>query len=264
MRPAAVATSNPMSLAGRTVIVTGASRGIGLAIAEQVLALDGNVIAIARTPRALAHWRDHQLAQRVLALPGDVARADFAAEVFEAAIARFGQVDGLVNNAAISRPAMITDMPHDTWHEVLDVNLSGCFYFLQAAGRHFLARARQTGTVSAAVVNISSDGGRRGSIGQINYAAAKSGLLGLTMSAAREWGKYGVRVNSVCFGVVETDMTEVVRGEKFSDFYRRQIPMGRWASTQEAAPSVCFLLSDAAAYITGQHLSVNGGMHIGF
>ena len=117
---------------------------------------------------------------------------------------------------------------------------------------------------NAGIVNISSDAGRRGTIGQINYGAAKSGVLGLTMSAAREWGRYRINVNSVCFGMVETPMTETIRSDKFADKYMAQIPMGRMSTPEEVAQPVCFLLSNAASYITGQHLSVNGGYHIGF
>jgi 3-oxoacyl-[acyl-carrier protein] reductase len=125
-----------------------------------------------------------------------------------------------------------------------------------------LQRTREGDTTGGSIVNISSDAGRKGSIGQINYAAAKAGMLGMTMTAAREWGKYAIRSNSVCFGVVETPMTEVVRGEKFRDSMLAQIPMGRWAQPEEVVKTVCFLLSDAASYITGQHLAVNGGFHI--
>jgi 3-oxoacyl-[acyl-carrier protein] reductase len=126
-----------------------------------------------------------------------------------------------------------------------------------------VARAKESGQAPAAMVNVSSDAGRRGTVGQINYGAAKAGVLGITMSAAREWGRHGVRVNSVCFGVVETQMTEVIRSEKFRDQYLSQVPMGRFSAPEEVAKPVCFLLSEAASYVTGQHLSINGGGFIG-
>jgi 3-oxoacyl-[acyl-carrier protein] reductase len=158
-------------------------------------------------------------------------------------------------------------MTLEQWQQVMDVHLSGSFHFLQAVGCHMLERQRSGGDGdndgTCAIVNISSDAGRRGTIGQINYGSAKAGVLGLTMCAAREWAKYGVRVNTVGFGVVETPMTETIRSEKFADTYRAQIPLGRWAQAVEVARPVCFLLSDAASYITGQHLSVNGGYTIG-
>ena len=136
------------------------------------------------------------------------------------------------------------------------------FRLLQAVGRKMLAQAAAGSKAPGAIVNVSSDAGRRGTVGQINYGAAKAGINGLTMSAAREWAAKGIRVNAVAFGVVETPMTEVVRGEKFRDTYLAQIPLGRWGSPEEVATPVCFLLSEAASYITGQIISVNGGYHI--
>ena len=110
---------------------------------------------------------------------------------------------------------------------------------------------------------VASDAGRRGSLGQINYAAAKSAMFGMTMTVAREWARFNVRCNAVCFGVVETAMTEVVRSdERFRDKYLEQIPLGRWSTPEEAATPTVFLLSNAASYITGQILSVNGGFTI--
>jgi 3-oxoacyl-[acyl-carrier protein] reductase len=191
---------------------------------------------------------------RVLAVVGSVADPELAAKAVEDAVARFGGVHGLVNNAGIIRPAMIEKMTPKEWHDVIDVHLTGTFYWLQAVGRHMIARSKAG--------DASSDAGRKGSIGQVNYAAAKAGMLGVTMTAAREWGRYNIRTNSVCFGVVETPMTEVIRGEKFRDKIMNQIPLERFASPDEVVKTVCFLLSDAASYITGQHLGVNGGFHI--
>jgi 3-oxoacyl-[acyl-carrier protein] reductase len=129
-----------------------------------------------------------------------------------------------------------------------------------------LRRAEQNGgpLKSAAIVNVSSIAGRRGTFGQINYGAAKSGVLGITMSAAREWAKHGIRVNSVAFGLVETPMTETIRSPKFYDKSLAAIPMRRFTTPEEVAQPCCFLLSDGAAYITGQHLTIDGGSHIGF
>ena len=112
------------------------------------------------------------------------------------------------------------------------------------------------------IVNNASVLGWRAQTEQAHYAAAKAGMLGMTMTAAREWGRYNIRTNSICFGVVETPMTEVVRGEKFRDGMLAQIPLGRWSTPGEVVKSVCFLLSDGSSYITGQHLGVNGGFHI--
>lgn len=252
-----------MTLQGRNILVTGAAQGIGRAISQLVLDLGGTVTAVDLNAQGLEAFKAEAGAERVLAVAGSVADVAFAQTVVEQATARFGAVHGLVNNAGITRPAMIEKMTPEQWQQVIDVHLSGSFYFLQAVGRHILARSRGGDKTGGSIVNISSDAGRRGTIGQINYGAAKAGLLGLTMCAAREWAKYNVRVNTVGFGVVETPMTETIRSEKFADTYRAQIPLGRWAEPAEVARPVCFLLSDAASYITGQHLSANGGYTIG-
>ncbi len=252
-----------VSLKGRNIIVTGAAQGIGRAISEQVLKSGGTVTAVDLNKEAIEAFASELGADRVLAMAGNVADASFAPAVVERAVAHFGAVHGLVNNAGISRPAMIEKMTLEQWQLVIDVHLTGSFHFLQASGRHMLTRSRSGDTTGGSIVNISSDAGRKGTIGQINYGAAKAGVFGLTMCAAREWAKYLVRVNTIGFGVVETPMTETVRSEKFAETYRSQIPLGRWAEAAEVARPVCFLLSDAASYVTGQHISANGGYTIG-
>ncbi|MGH6626984.1 MAG: SDR family NAD(P)-dependent oxidoreductase [Burkholderiaceae bacterium] len=252
-----------LSLRNKSIVVTGAAQGIGRAIADLALTLGATVTAVDLNAGALEAFRDEAGKDRLLPMVGSVADPEFAQRTVDEAVAKFGALHGLVNNAGITRPAMIEKMTPQDWQQVIDVHLSGSFYFLQAAGRHMLARAWAGDKAQGSIINISSDAGRRGTIGQINYGAAKAGLLGLTMCAAREWAKYNVRVNTVGFGVVETPMTETIRSEKFADTYLAQIPLGRWAEPLEVARPVCFLLSDAASYITGQHLSVNGGYTIG-
>lgn len=253
---------NPMSLTGRNILITGAAQGIGLATAKLLADLDANVILLDRSSDQLEAALSGFNADRAIAISGSVTDREFVNEAIAQAAARFGGLHGLVNNAGITRTAMIDKMTAEDWQSVIDVNLTGAFNVLQAVGIEMMARAKAGEAEPGAIVNVSSDAGRKGTIGQINYGAAKSGILGLTMSAAREWGRYGIRVNSVAYGIVETDMTEVARSEKFRDRYLSNIPLGRFLSKEEAANSIAFLLSPAASFITGQHLSVNGGSHI--
>lgn len=250
---------NPMELTGRTVIVTGTGQGIGRAISELVLDLGGNLVMVERNPQTFADVSAALGGDRTLAVQGDVSDEVFCASVVDQAVARFGAVHGLVNNAGITRPAMIEKMTLPQWQAVLDVNLTAVHLMQQAVGRHMIARARAGETAPGAIVNISSTAGKRGSIGQVNYAAAKSGVFGITMTGALEWARYGVRVNSVGFGTVETPMTETVRSERFRERTLARIPLGRIALPAEVAPLICFLLSDAASFITGQNWIEDGG-----
>lgn len=250
-----------VSLEGKRIIVTGAGQGLGRAVAELAVSLGAKVAVVDLKPEGVEEFAAAH-GDRALAFTGSVTDPELAPRVVQEAIAAWGGVDGLVNNAGISRAAMIEKMTFEQWNEVIGVHLTGSFLFLQAVGRHLVERARAGERGHGSIVNVSSDAGKRGSIGQINYASAKAGLLGMTMSAAREWSKYEIRTNTVCFGVVETPMTETVRGDKFRDGVIAQIPMGRWAQAEEAVPMIAFLLSDAASYVIGQHISVNGGYHI--
>ncbi|NLC36210.1 MAG: SDR family oxidoreductase [Alcaligenaceae bacterium] len=254
---------NPMSLEGQNIIVTGAAQGIGEATARLSVELGAHVTLIDLQAERLEALAAELGEDRATVHAGSVADPAFVQQVVEKTVAARGAINGLVNNAGIVRAAMIHKMSVEQWQQVIDINLSGVFHCLQAVGRHMLERQESGDASPSAIVNISSDAGRRGTIGQINYGAAKSGVMGITMSAAREWAAKGIRVNSVCYGVVETEMTETVRSDKFRETFLAQIPMRRFTSPEEACQPICFLLSQAASYVTGQHLSVNGGYTIG-
>ena len=254
---------NPMNFEGRVIIVTGAAQGIGRGVALKAASLGARLTLVdingdgaRETAELIGGGADVHV--------GSVADAGFVQGMVEAVVEKHGTINGLFNNAGIIRTAMIHKMSLADWQAVIDVNLSGVFYCLQAVGRHMMERAEAGEVASRRIVNVSSIAGRRGTIGQINYGAAKSGVLGITMSAAREWARFGIGVNSVCFGAVETPMTEVIRSPKFIERTMAGIPMGRIAQPAEVAEPCCFLLSDAASYITGQHLNVDGGAQIGF
>jgi 3-oxoacyl-[acyl-carrier protein] reductase len=254
--------TNPMNLTGQTILVTGGGQGIGQATAELAVELGAKVALVDLNGDAVHQVAD-SLGENARAYVGSVAEPGFVQGMVADVVRDFGAIHGLMNNAGIVRAAMIHKMPVETWQQVIDVNLTGVFLCLQEVGRHLMERAKDGDEAPGSIVNVSSIAGRRGTIGQINYGAAKSGVLGITMSAAREWGRFSIRVNSVCFGLVETTMTETVRGEKFRDQYMAQIPMGRFSAPGEVAKPVCFLMSDGASYITGQHLNIDGGACIG-
>lgn len=249
------------SLENKVIIVTGSAQGIGAALVDKIISLGGRAVAVDlngdKLREAMAKHGD-----KVLPLAGDVADPDFVAESVEKAVSHFGAIHGLCNNAGITRTAMIEKMSLDQWNQVLNVHLTGAFLWTKAVGIHMIERFKAGDKTPGAIVNHSSVAGLKGSIGQINYSAAKSGQLGMTMATAREFARYGIRCNTVCFGVIETPMTETIRGDKFRDGMLAGIPLGRWAQPDEVTPMICFLLSNDASYITGQYIAIDGGIHI--
>lgn len=244
-----------MTLAGRAGIVTGASRGIGYAVAERLAGAGVGLLLCARDGAAVERAAV-TLAQgggKVVATAADVGRAADAERLVEACLTQFGRLDILVNNAGIARDGLLIRMKPEDWEAVLAVNLTGAFHCTRAALR---AMVKQR---AGRIINVTSVVGVMGNAGQANYVAAKAGLIGLTKAAAREVASRGITVNAVAPGFIETEMTTVLPAAT-REAYRTQIPLGRFGDPGEVAEVVVFLVSDAAAYITGQVIHVNGGL----
>ncbi|GAB7027309.1 3-oxoacyl-[acyl-carrier-protein] reductase [Geotalea toluenoxydans] len=246
-----------MSLNGRVAIVTGASRGIGKAVALK-LAADGADLVVTATSLETAQATADEITSaggKALAVKVDVSVTAEVEGLFAAAVKEFGRIDILVNNAGITRDGLLLRMKDDDWNAVLDINLKGAFNCTREAAK-YMTKARY-----GRIVNISSVVGEMGNAGQVNYCASKAGMFGLTKATARELAKRNITVNAVAPGFVETDMTGTL-SEKVRESLLQQVPLERLGQPEDIAAAVSFLVSTQASYITGHILSVNGGMYM--
>jgi len=235
------------SLEGKTALVTGASRGIGRAIAQELAAGGASVVIGYRSGKEEAETLAAEIGAR--AVQADVSSAEDAARLVEEA----GDLDILVNNAGLTRDGLLARMSDDDWRTVIDTNLSSVFYTCRAVTRPMMKKR------GGSIVNISSIVGVHGNWGQTNYAASKAGIIGFTKSLARELGSRGVRANVVAPGYVKTQLTDVLPEEATATMLQ-QTPLGRLGEPEDVAGAVRFLCSDAAAFITGEVLLVDGGL----
>jgi 3-oxoacyl-[acyl-carrier protein] reductase len=250
-----------MAESEKVAIVTGGGRGIGREIVRELLDMGMAVVAVDLAPRADApagNLNDLPAAlgnpARLECRPMDVTDSEGFTALIEDVADKHGRLDVLVNNAGITRDNIVLQLTDDDWDLVLKVNLKSAFIGTRAAGK-IMMRARK-----GSIIFMSSYSGLEGNRGQANYAASKAGMLGLMKSAAKELAKRNVRCNAVCPGFIQTPMTDVLP-QQAKDMALAQIPMNRFGQPQDIAKAVGFLASDASAYITGQSLSVDGGMH---
>jgi 3-oxoacyl-[acyl-carrier protein] reductase len=244
-------------LAGRTALVTGASRGIGRAVALELASSGATVVVNYASSAAAAEAVVAEIAAaggQAYALQADVSQEEQVDGLVTAVLERSGSIDVLINNAGITRDGLLMRLKTEDWRAVLDLNLTGVFLCTRAVTRPMLKQKR------GRIVNITSVVGLTGNAGQTNYAAAKAGVVGFTLSTARELASRGITVNAVAPGFIATDMTSHLNAEGLLN----AIPLGRYGEPAEVAGAVRFLAADpAAAYITGQVLQVDGGMVMG-
>ena len=246
-----------MKLQGKNAIVTGGGRGVGRAICLAFAKEGANVVVnYAGNEKAANEVVDiiKGMGRQAVAVKGNVAYEEDAKRIVETCVKEFGTVHILVNNAGITRPALLHKMDVETWDEVVNVHMRGPWLMVKAASKYFMDQNY------GRIINVTSVAGVVGTIGQINYSAAKGGVVAMTKSMARELAKYNVTANCICLGIVTTDMTEKIStDEKLKEIYTRRILLGRYAEPEEVAPAFVFFASDDARYITGQLLCVDGG-----
>jgi 3-oxoacyl-[acyl-carrier protein] reductase len=247
-----------MNLEGKVALVTGGSRGIGRAICIRLASM-GALVYVNYVSRSSAADETRRIIQeaggRAEIIRFDVAQSDAVQDAFKKIIADAGSVDILVNNAGITRDGLMARMKESDWDEVMNTNLKGAFLCAKAASKAMMKKKW------GRIINIASVSGVAGNPGQVNYSAAKAGLIGLTKSMAREYASRNITVNSVAPGYIETEMTDYL-DEKAQDQLKREIPLGTLGKTEDVAGAVAYLASGDGRYITGQTLHINGGMYM--
>jgi 3-oxoacyl-[acyl-carrier protein] reductase len=246
-----------MRLKEKVALVTGSSRGVGRAIALR-FAKEGSSVVVNYTSNEKAANEvvdaAKSMGSEAIAVKADVAQKSEAENLVQTGIDTFGKLDILVNNAGFTRPAMMIKMTEEQWDQVVDIHLKGAFLCSQAAARQMKEQN------SGRIINVMSVAGLVGTVGQINYSAAKGGILSMTKSIARELARYNVCANVISLGIVATDMTEKIRSdEKLREIYMNRILLKRFAEADDISPAFVFLASDESNYITGQLLCVDGG-----
>lgn len=243
-----------MDFSGKTVVVTGSTRGLGRAIAEEFARLGANVVINGTSKTVFDTEQEFlQKGYRVKAVEGDISVPEKAQELIDTAIAAFGTIDVLVNNAGVVRDKLLMKMSVEDWDTVLDINLKGAFLCTKAVSKLMMKKRQGT------IINITSVVGVMGNAGQANYAASKAGMIGFTKSVAKELGAWGITCNAVAPGFIETDMSDQLSDE-IKERFLAIIPLKRVGTPSEVADAVCFLASDKAKYITGQVIHIDGGM----
>jgi NAD(P)-dependent dehydrogenase (short-subunit alcohol dehydrogenase family) len=242
---------------GRTAIVTGASRGIGAAVAMAMAEAGADVALVARSTSDIEQLagKIETTGRRVLAITTDVTDPEQVRSCVEQTIGAFGKIDVLVNNAGGTKfMAPLVDLRPDGWHKAIALNLDSVFTFCQEAGRHMVARG------SGSVINMSSVAGLHGAPGLSYYSAAKHAVIGLTKTLALEWGEAGVRVNAICPGWVRTELNKAFWSDPVSSasFVQNQ-PIKRWGDPEEIAAAAVWLACDASSYVTGASIVIDGG-----
>jgi len=246
-----------MRLKEKKAIVTGGGRGIGKAIALAFAKEGADVLVNYQSNETAAKEVVESikgLGRKAICLKTDVSNYHDVQGMVDLAVQELGGVDILVNNAGMSQPALLLNMTEETWDRIIGIHLKGTFNCSQAVARHMKEKK------SGKIINVISTAGLFGTVGQINYASAKAGIIGFTKSASRELGRYGINVNAICPGITATEMTTKVRSdEKLKEVYLSRIQLGRFADPEEIAPAFVFLASEDGRYVTGQVLCVDGG-----